>query len=205
MKNLDKKTFLLLTILIWSCQGKMKCRNEKNCDKHYKNAISKLNNYYEYKNSMDLDTALISLEKSYKLCPERRKNRFPNVKITLLLLMKEYEWGYRFIDSIELDLFKSSYKKNVYSKTFQGLLYEKQGDTINRNICFKNLVNEIKLYLSNNPSDNDAISDLYYTKLRYENKKVVISEIDSTLVTYKGNKDFLERLKNTINMSEELK
>jgi len=47
--------------------------------------------------------------------------------------------------------------------------------------------------------DKNAIADLFYTKLKYEEKKVVINEINLMQSQENNDKEFFEALKETIN------
>ena len=54
-------------------------------------------------------------------------------------------------------------------------------------------------YLNTKPLDKNAIADLFYTKLKYEEKKVVINEINLMQSQENNDKEFFEALKETIN------
>jgi hypothetical protein len=203
MKNLNRDSMfaiILSSAILLSCQGERNSIKQEDCNKSYQKATSALNNYYVDSNKVYLDTAYYVVEKVYGTCPEF-KSRFTNLKISLLLLRQEYESGYRFVDSLEENEFRQSYKKKLYLKTFQALTFEQQGDTSQRNEYFEKLVVEIEIYISVNPSDKDAIADLFYTKLKFKEKAEVKREIDSMQTKRNNEKDFFNALKEAISAS----
>lgn len=183
-----------LVIFVTGCKG----NGQGNCDKWYVEANSSLNDYYLDNDEANLKLSMAIIEKGYNLCPDF-ESRFVDLKITLLLLMKEYERGYSFIDSLEESSFEPSYKKVLYLKTFKALSLEKKGDIAGRDGHFEELVGEIEDYISSNPSSEEAIADLFYTKLRFEEKEKVIREIElMQSSSHIDDKEFLNALKESI-------
>lgn len=183
-----------VVIFVTGCKG----NGQENCDGWYVEANSSLNDYYLDNDEANLKLSMDIVEKGYNSCPDF-ESKFVDFKITLLLLMKEYEQGYSFIDSLEESGFKPSYKKILYLKTFKALSLEKKGDIAGRDGHFEELIGEIEDYLSSNPSSKEAIADLFHTKLKFEEKAKVIREIElmQSLNNF-DDKDFLDALKESI-------
>lgn len=171
--------------------------NQKQCEYFIHKATLSLNEYYADSSVCHLDTAFEYINTADQMCTAHIP-QIVNLKITLFLLSKKYDEGYEYISSLPLDRFKRSYQKNQYLNTFKALLYEQNNDTINRNACYKAVAVEIEKYLENNPSNKDALVDLFFAKIKFENKDSVLNQIN--IIEMKNNKDknFYEALKETI-------
>ena len=64
--------------------------------------------------------------------------------------------------------------------------------------------NEIENYVNKNPTDKSAITDLFFTKIRFTSKEVVIEEIDQMQENAEADKDFYEALKESIKFAPKM-
>jgi len=190
---MNKSLIIAIFCFLFLC-----CRGESgNFKIYYQKANEKLNQYYIDGLSTHLDTALyyanqLNASSQYKV-------RGVNLKLTLYMLSKKYEAGYEYVDSLLERDFNRSYQKNQYKKTFKALLFEKQNNISSRDSCYKEIVVEIEKFINENPLDKNAITDLFYVKLKFEDKDKVINEITLMQSQKSNNNDFLETLKETIN------
>lgn len=176
----------------------LSCRGESgDCKNFYKKANEKLNQYYRDGLSSHLDTALYYANQ-LNTCSEY-KVRGVNLKLTLYMLSQRYEMGYKYVDSLLEKDFNRPYQKIQYKKSFEALLFEKQNNIASRDSCYKEIIIEIEKYIKKNPLSKDAIVDLFYIKMRFEEKEKVINEINLLKSEKSYDKDFLETLKETIN------
>lgn len=188
----------LLTILsATSCSGQKEQGSNKDCETLYKQAKYKLNEYYLSNQDSSLYLALNYTDKALPLCPES-KGRLTNLKITLLMLLHEYNTGYEFVSTLNVDDFAKSYKRNLYLETFKALSLEVKGDTLGRDSCFNALEKEIEIHVSKHPLDKDAIADLFFTKAKYIDTEIVIKEIGLLQEKNKEENEFFEGLKETV-------
>ncbi len=188
----------LLTVLsATSCSGQNKQSSDKDCETQYIQAKDKLNEYYLSNEDSSLYLALNYTDKAFPLCPEF-KDRLANLKITLLMLLHEYNTGYEFVNTLNDNDFAKSYKRSLYLETFKALSLEVQGDTIGRDSCFNELEKEIEIYVSKHPLDKDAIADLFFTKIKHIDTEIVIREIGLLQENNKEENEFFEGLKETI-------
>ena len=56
--------------------------------------------------------------------------------VSVLQLLKRYEQGFQFVDSISVNDFKPQYLKDINYKLFKALHFEKVGDTTTRNTFY---------------------------------------------------------------------
>ena len=193
---MSKNLIIVIFCFLFLC-----CRGESNdCKNSYQKAKINLNKYYEDRSSSHLDSALYYANQ-LSACTEY-KVRAVNLKITVYTLLKKYEMGCKYLDSLNVTDFSLPYQKTLYMKTFEGLSFEQRDDYTKRNACYKEIVAEIERYLNTNPLNKNAIADLFYTKLKYEEKKVVINEINLMQSQKKNDKEFFDALKETINAME---
>jgi hypothetical protein len=188
---------VLIVVYLTSCNGQIKPSNDKDCETYYVQAKNKLNEYYLVNEDSSLYSSLNYTEKALSSCPEF-KDRLTDLKITLLMLLHEYNAGYEFVNTLTVKNFTKPYKKNLYLKTFKALSLEVQGDTFGKDSCFNELEKEIGTYVSKYPSDKDAIVDLFLTKAKHINTEVVIEEIELLQEKNKEDNEFFEGLKETI-------
>ncbi|HJV77723.1 MAG TPA: hypothetical protein VJ602_05010 [Paludibacter sp.] len=179
----------------------LNCRGESgDCKSSYKKATEKLNQYYIDGLSSHLDTALYYASQ-LNTCSEY-KVRGVNLKLTLYMLSKKYEAGDKYVDSLFEKDFSRPYQKILYRNSFRALLLEKQNDIAGRDSCYNEIIIEIRKYIKKNPLNKDAIADLFYTKINFEDRETVINEIDLLKSKKSYDKDFLEALKETIDSKE---
>jgi len=188
----------LLTVLsVTSCTGPKGKSSDKDCETQYVQAKDKLNEYYLSNEDSSLYLALNYTDKALPLCPEF-KGRLTNLKITLLMLLHEYNTGYEFVSTLNVNDFAKSYKRSLYLETFKALFLEVQRDTLGRDSCFNELEKEIEVYISKHPLDKDAIADLFFTKAKHTDIEIVIKEIELLQKKNKEENEFFEGLKETL-------
>lgn len=204
MRPLIKNLFLAFTsALSLSFSNGTGVLSDKDCQNNLSRANSLLNEYYTDGNEKDLSLSLSIIDSVFNLCPDNR-GQLVSLKITLLTLLKDYDKGFEFVNTLEEKGFDKPYKRNMYLNTFKALSFEAKGDTIQRNVFFKELTNEIENYVNKNPTDKSAITDLFFTKIRFTSKEVVIEEIDQMQENADADKDFYEALKESIKFAPKM-
>ena len=187
---------LLLILFALSCKQNT-AEHSTDCDKTFKSASSQLNEYYLQNDREKLLMALSEIQLTIDSCREY-KDRLGNLKLTVLALLKEYEWASAFVDSVDESKFDVPYKKDMYVNTYKALSFEQSGDTIERNKYLQKVVDEIEAYSLNKTFSRDVIYDLYFTKAMFEPKDSLLLEIDQLKSEYPDELEFLEALKETV-------
>lgn len=186
-----------LVTIAFSCNQEARVSNADSCLKDFNMANTNVNLYYRDSSTNQLDTALFYINRSSSSCPEF-KTRFVNLKLSVLLLLKDDKKGHDFVSSLNSKDFDKDYQKDMYLSNFDAIKYEKLGDTTKRNLIYSELTTVIEKYLQNNSTDKEAYMDLFYTKAKFKEKAEVIKEIDSLYKDKIGDNNFVEALKQTI-------
>ncbi len=186
-----------LVTIAFSCNQEGKDNNANNCQKDFNMANASLNLYYSDSSRNHLDTALFYIDRSSFSCSEF-KTRFTNLKLSVLLLLKDEKKGHDFVSSLNSEDFDKEYKKDMYLKNFDAIAFEKQGDTTKRDLVYSELSSVIEKYLQKKSSDKEAYMDLFYTKVKFQTKTEVIKEIDSIYKDRIRDNNFVESVKQTI-------
>lgn len=197
MKSTYISSFLVLVFLNTGCNSQPKTNSVQDCATLFNQAKNKLNEYYLTDNDSCLHQLLNYAEEASMVCPEY-KIKLTDLRITSLMLLQDYEKGSELVNSLNINDFVKPYKKSLYLKTFQSLSFEVKGDTLGRDSCLLDIEREIEFYISEHPSDKDAIADLFFTKAKHMNVEIVIKEIELLQGKDHENIDFFEGLKETI-------
>ena len=192
-----------MSTLSLSCSNGTGVLSDKDCQNNVSKANSYLNDYYIDGNEKSLNLSLSIIDSVFNLCPEN-KGQLVSLKITLLTLLKEYDKGFEFVNALEEEGFNKPYKRNMYLNTFKALSFEAKGDTMKRDVFFKELADEIESYVNKNPSDKSAITDLFFTKIRFTSKETVLEEIDQMKEKEQARKDFYNALKESIRFAPKM-
>jgi hypothetical protein len=202
MDTIKLNTPIILIVIFFSfntCKGQV--NNGEKCKVSYTNAITKMGEYYKTPKISLLQESLRNIEESM-LCHETRRESI-NLKISLLLLMKKYQRGYMFIDSLDNSDFDAPYKKKMRYDEFHAFDYESKLDTASRNRVFWIIVNDIQEYIQNENMGKDTLNEEAYIfmfsfKQKLIGLKKADAEIDSLKVKYPLKGDYLDALKNAI-------
>lgn len=162
--------FILLLTLLLSCSKK----NSERCNSLYEKAFNRWLQYSLTDSTLCLEEAKQYLD-SIDCKPVKRKVFELNLSIRYLL--KDYEGGKKYIESFNSSDFAANYKKDMYLKAFEAAILESKGDTVNRNQLFKELINEIQLYLNKNPNE-ESLYDLFLVKRIIEDQNKILKEIE---------------------------
>jgi hypothetical protein len=204
MRLLNKNLLLaFISLLYHSCSNGISVLSDNDCQNKLSSANSHLNKYYIEGNEKSLSLSLSIIDSVFNLCPENN-GQFVSLKITLLTLLKDYDKGFDFVNTLEEKGFDKPYKRNMYLNTFKALSFEAKGDTIQRDVLLKELTYVIENYVNKNTGDKSAIIDLFYTKIRFISKEVVIDEIDQMQKNAEADKDFYEALKESIKFTPKI-
>ena len=178
------KNLLIIFLFIVSISA---CSQKDNIK--YEQALSYIEEYYSNCDKQLLEKALDILDST-----SINNNQIVNTKISLYFLLKKYKEGISFMNAIPVDRFYRPYKKEMYIKSMLAL---NEGDPLKRHFYYEQAILSINSYLSNNPKDDQALADLFYTKLRFESRDKVLQYLDEYLKTNK-NEEFLELLRQSI-------
>ncbi|MRG44839.1 hypothetical protein GFS24_06920 [Chitinophaga sp. SYP-B3965] len=187
---------LMFSKICVSCQGVNKS-DSSNCQKLYKEANNKLNEYYQFADQKKLDTVLSIIDENINACPEYEV-KMVNLKVRSLTLLKTYDRGYKFIDSLDEAKFDKSYKKKFYLANFKVMALESAGDSAGIYKQYKKIIHEISEYVAGNPSDKDAIADLFFTKVKIESKPEVLRDLELMRQKNSIDSNFFDGLKTAI-------
>jgi len=161
-----------------------------------------MNEYYKDSSSTTpLRQSLNEVENAIKCT----KTRGPSIdlKISLLLLLKRYADGFKFVDSLEEDDFNPRYKKKVMAENFRALDFEQRHDTVSRNRLFKEIITNIRNYIQGDNGGKDTLNEeaylyLYTFKEKLFGPNKTDAEIDSLQFQFPQKKDYLKLIKNAI-------
>lgn len=161
---------LILLSLFSSCSN----GNSERCNSLYEKALNHWLQYSLTDSTLCLEEAKLYLD-SIDCKPVKRKVFELNLSIRYLL--KDYEGGKKYVESFNSSDFAANYKKDMYLKAFEAAILESKGDTVNRNQLFKELINEIQLYLNKNPNE-ESLYDLFLVKRIIEDRNKILKEIE---------------------------
>jgi hypothetical protein len=116
-----------------------------------------------------------------------------NTKITLFVLLNEYSAGIEYVKTLNTADFHKEYQKNMYLKSFEAMLCEAQGDTVERNNFYIEIIAEIQSYLDKT-ANQETLADLFAVKSKIETKAEILKEIELLKTTGKYDSDFLNAL-----------
>ncbi|MGJ1014504.1 hypothetical protein ACR77X_11340 [Bacteroides salyersiae] len=105
------------------------------------------------------------------------KRKVFELNISVRYLLKDYEGGKKYVESFRSSDFATTYKKDMYIKAFEAAIFESKDDTVSRNQLFRELTNEIQLYLNKNPNE-ESLFDLFLVKRIIEDRNKLINEIE---------------------------
>ncbi|SEW51715.1 hypothetical protein [Chitinophaga arvensicola] len=168
------------------------------CDKIYTAANDHVNRYHMEKNAHDLDTAGVLLDGHLNDCRDYRV-RMVNLRISVFVLAKDADRGYRFIDSLNAGEFGKTYLKQNYLSFFKAIAAIKMGDRQKRDSSFQEMVNNIWQYIGTHLSDQMALSEMFAMKAMIVDPEKVADEVISLKERMPpGNSDFLDMLSNSV-------
>ena len=131
-----------------------------------------ISTYYKINEKLLLNKSLNNVEQALK-CKETRYKAI-DLKISLLILLKKYRNGYKFIDSLSEKDFKKGYKKKMNYNYFLALEYESKADTANRNKYFNEIIAHIQNYIQQENISKDKLNEEAYYDLFSVKAKVLI-------------------------------
>jgi len=175
---------LILALFFVGCHSSNSLKKEV-CFENLLRVNEYLNQYYIDGDEENLKCSLSIIDNVIDNCVEH-KEQLVTSKITVLMLLKDYEKGYEFIKSLETEKFKRPYLKNMYLISFKAFSYEAKKDTLKKNLIMIGVIEEIQNYINHNPTDKEAIVDLFYIKTILKNKKEAIDE-DRSIIERKEN------------------
>lgn len=197
MKMFKKRTIVFFGLLAAlagiACQGCVS-QEQADCGKKYAAAKALLNTWRKVyflrpgNEYHELDSALAIIDGNLARCTEY-KTRMTSLKIDLLLLRKDDEKAYKFIETLDPGGFDKPYRQKYYLNAMKANMLEQKGDTLGRDAYYWKSVDELEAFLKKNASDVTAISDLFYLKVKLEKKEKVLSDLDAILAKYPGSTD----------------
>ena len=186
-----KITLLIIFVHCMSCHGQ--AYNSENCIGSLKRAKALLSNYYINNDDSVLHPAMLKLDTA--MTCSITQIQATDLKISLLVLLKDYQRGIEFTDSLNNDLFKLSYKKTMYHNYFIALQNEAKGDSAKRNIHLINIIDDIQQFVSDKKRINkEAYYDLFFIKSLIMTKEELNAELTVLQKVHPGNKEFFKIL-----------
>jgi len=112
MRPLIKNLLMaILPALFLSCSNVASTLSDTDCQNNISKANAHLNEYYFDGNEKNLNLALSIIDSLLILCPQYRE-QLVSLKITLLILLKEYDKGSEFVNTLKEEGFDKPYKRN---------------------------------------------------------------------------------------------
>jgi insertion element IS1 protein InsB len=202
-------TLIIFLIGIFIFNGVTSCNTKQNkrrdCSLHYKTARIAFNAYYKTNDTTFLQEALGNAQQSMK-CPETRYKSI-QMKITLLILLKRYETGVMFMDSLSDDDFNARYKKKMSRDYFEALEYGAKSDTSNKNSLLKIIVSDLQKYIQSAPVPKDSLDEeacllFFGFQKQVYNLSYIYFEIDSLISKYPKESNYLNGMRSSIDESQ---
>ncbi|MBS1948277.1 MAG: hypothetical protein JST47_10965 [Bacteroidetes bacterium] len=181
-----------------SCNGQS--QNSDTCITHLKNARRNLNAYYKSNDQSSLAIAMNEVEQSMQ-CDKTKRGAI-ELKLSLLILLNQYQHGYQYVDSLGETDFKLKYKKGMWQNFFLALECESKFDTVGRNKYYNNIIPIVENYIQSENKqkgqiDEEPYYDLFFIKAKVSDPKQIDFELDSLKQKYPSEGDFFEGLKST--------
>lgn len=204
MGKLVRNSLLVFaSLLLFSCFKGTQNLSDKDCQNNLYRANFYLNDYYADGDEESLRLSLSMVDSVFNFCPEN-KAQSVGLKITLLMLLRDYDQGVEFVNTLDEKGFDKPYKRSMYLSTFKALSCEVKGDSVQRDVYLKKFMDEIENHISRNPMDKSAIADLFFTKIKFYPKEVVMEEIDQLQKNSEIDKEFYEALKESVKFTPKM-
>jgi hypothetical protein len=187
--------FAFFALLFCSCNGQV--NSIAICNKKFKEARDLVYSKPNETRQSALDSALTLANEILKC--DSIKKAVVDFKITLLISMKKYSEGIHFVDSLTENDFTYNYKKNLMTKNMRALSYASKDDTIQRNLIYKEMANDLERYIKEQDVKGkefeEIFLDLYSVKEHFLNANQVNNEVDSLKKVYPEKESFFEYFK----------
>lgn len=170
-------------------------REENICQEQLNRSRNYLNEFYLTNDSDYLAHSKFTLD---SIDCDSFKHRVSNIKLSLYYLMKDYENGIMYVETLEDMEFQRPYMKAMFLNNFKALLCIEKKDTTCYSYYYKEIITEIEDYLDEN-KDIDALVDLYVFKSKIYPKAILLSEIDTLKAKGQYNHDYLNALYESVN------
>jgi hypothetical protein len=168
------------------------------CYKNYVDFHFYVKNYEKLKDTIWANKAIALFNSTDLHC--NKKYDLLYWRFYLYILMKDYNNGIEYFNSLEKEFFVPEYHKTYFINTLKSIIYNNKNNTITRNELNKQIVLEIENYLKTiyvdgvqinvNLQDNlkkllykysishkQTIFDYYVVRARYENIDLIINEL----------------------------
>ena len=184
---------IFLIILINSCNGQLKISDT--CVQKF--TIAKELAFSNPTNQRALDSALEYTNECLQ-CPNIRIE-VVEFKVRLLVSMKKYAEGVRFIDSLSSSDFKYGYKQNYWAKGLRAIQYDSENDIVSRNLVYKDITNDIEHYIHVHTIDssefNEIYVDLFAIKENYLDDNKINEDVELLKAKYPDRQQFFDFFK----------
>ena len=182
-----------LLILIVSC--KSQTIQKQQCIDSYKNAKVELGNYAKSKSNLFLARALTCLDTAMQCNDIKQKS--VDLKITIYNLLKDYQNGQKFIDSLSITDFDKPFKKRFYSSLFKAQYLQSIGDSAGGKVIYLENIEDLKLSLieSNTKKLNEEVcASLIFIESKIYSNDFLLSEIENLKSKFPEKTNFLDEL-----------
>jgi hypothetical protein len=180
-------------LLFYSCKGQLKANDS--CTETFKTARALA--YANSTSQSTLDSALNLINECMEC--DSIKKAVVDFKITLLVSMKKYSEGIKFIDSLKEEDFTFGYKKKFMSKGLQALEFNSVNDTAKRNFVYREMADDIEEYIEKKSLTDkefkEIYTDLFAIKEHYLDAAHVNNEVEILKNKYPGKQSFFDFFK----------
>lgn len=170
-------------------------KNNERCEILYEKAVDC---WYQYSITNDSLCLQKSIQYIDSIDCKPVKHKVFELKISLMYLSKDYEGGKNYVASFNSSDFGASYKKDMYLKSFEAMIFESKGDTAKQNQLYREIIKEIQKDINKNPN-KESLYDLFMAKRKIENRNNIIKEIEHIRSLNIYDNSFLDALIETIN------
>lgn len=158
--------FLLLIFLQFSCNNEKEATRK--CVTSFKEADSILKQFYIDQDSLSLSDLLTQMDSC-------ENDSLIHMKIHILWLLSECQEGLELVKGLKEEDFKYPYRKTLFVSLFKVC----NNPSVDEGIYLNQIVEEINVFLQQNPKVEEAWFDLYHVKKKILSHGELSRELDS--------------------------
>ena len=199
MKQIMVVNILILFVLN-SCSNTMEKNikyNDAYCNDLQYAINDSINKFWVKHDKQILQSTMVVVDLAIANCSD--KNSLIESKVLLFRLLKEYNKGISYVESLPDSAFIWGYRKSYQLKTFYCLKCNEQNDTTCRNKYIRNIVEELELLyedLKTGSNNNmDILMDYYLIRVAIEDKEKLINEISKLTLEEHMKNDLIQSVK----------
>ena len=142
-----------------------------------------------------LQKAINSLDTSIKC--ETTKDKSINLKITTYFLLKDYNSGLAFVDSLKMEDFNKAYKKELFRDLFKASRLEFIGDSAGSKLIYSHIasnINQVLQQTNSNILEKEAYGNLIFAESKYLPASEISKQLEALKIKFPTESNFIDIL-----------